>query len=122
MDRLTKDLINKILSENNDILPNFIGDSYPEFIRKTLESIYRKMAPRNWGRINTETCQTGFGVLNVFEHPDEVGGWSILNRFDTNTKVKNKIQEIRDLALLQVQSLNLQDLQQKLLLLFHQVS
>jgi hypothetical protein len=96
MDRLTKDLINKILFESNDILPNFIGDNYPEFIRKTLESIYRKMAPRHWGKINTETCQTGFGVLNVFEHPDEVGGWSILNRFDTNTKVKNKIQEIYD--------------------------
>lgn len=92
MDRLIEGLIKKIISELNETLPSFIGDSYDSFIRKTLESIYRKTAPNYWGRINTDTCQTNYGVINIFEHPNEK--WSILNRFDTNNKVKNRIQEI----------------------------
>ena len=88
MDKFSEDFLNKFLLEQDLVLPSFIGADYPEFIRKTLEDIYRKKAPRHWGRINTPTCQTSYGVLNLFEHPGEDGGWSILNRFDTNTKVK----------------------------------
>lgn len=92
MDRLAKGLLNNIIVEMGETLPSFVNDSYDTFIRKTLESIYRKTAPNFWGKINTDTCQTGYGVINIFEHPNEK--WSILNRFDTNTKVKNKIHEI----------------------------
>lgn len=94
MDRLAQDLLLKIISEQSTSLPTFIGADYPEFIRQTLADIYRKKAPIHWGRINTPTCQTNYGVLNIFEHPGEEGGWSILNRFDTNSKVKNEIKKI----------------------------
>ena len=94
MDKFSEDFLNKFLLEQDLVLPSFIGADYPEFIRKTLEDIYRRKAPRHWGRINTPTCQTSYGVLNVFEHPGEDGGWSILNRFDTNLKVKNEIKKI----------------------------
>ena len=96
MDKFSEDFLNKFLLEQDLVLPSFIGADYPEFIRKTLEDIYRRKAPRHWGRINTPTCQTSYGVLNIFEHPGEEGGWSILNRFDTNTKVKNEIKKIYD--------------------------
>jgi hypothetical protein len=96
MDKFSKDFLNNFLIEQDITPPIFINAEYPEFIRKTLENIYRKKAPQYWGKINTPTCQTNFGVLNVFEHPGEEGGWSILNRFDTNYKVKNAIKEIYD--------------------------
>lgn len=92
MGKSPNQFFNKTLLENNETIPSFVKDKYDVFIRKTLESIYRKMAPRYWGKINTDTCQTNYGVINIFEHPGE--RWSILNRFDTNTKVKNKIEEI----------------------------
>jgi hypothetical protein len=67
------------------------GDSFPTFIRQTLKKYFKPKG--KWGSINTEDCQTGEGVLDVFPH-SPVDRWSILNRFDTNTKVHNKLIEL----------------------------
>ena len=67
------------------------GDSFPTFIRQTLEKYFKPKG--KWGSINTEDCQTGEGVLDVFPH-SPVDRWSILNRFDTNTDVHKKLIEL----------------------------
>ena len=46
-----------------------------------------------WGKAPNpnDNCQTDFGVINIFPH-SENDKWSVLNRFDTNFKVKKKLE------------------------------
>jgi hypothetical protein len=79
-----------------DLLNEFFGyrrntDTFPSFIREQLKLIYG--GTENWGSIDTEYCKTNVGVLNVFPH-SEHDKWSILNRFDTNSNVKKRMEEI----------------------------
>ena len=49
------------------------------------------------GKIETENCQTGYGIIGgkyASESRGGVGEWSIINFFDTNTIVKNFIEKI----------------------------
>ena len=82
------ELINDILLEYAPVKNNFA-----EFIRLQLRKIYEPTG--NWGKAPNpnNNCETGLGVINVFPHSDE-DVWSILNRFDTNSKVKNKMFEL----------------------------
>ncbi len=66
-------------------------DSLPAFIRSQLELIYKPLGM--WGKAPNpdDNCQTGFGVINIFPH-SENDKWSILNRFDTNFKVKDRLE------------------------------
>jgi len=68
-------------------------DDFAPFIRKQLELIYRPLGL--WGHAPNphDDCVTGLGVINVFPH-SEHDSWSILNRFDTNRKVKSKLEEL----------------------------
>jgi hypothetical protein len=86
-----------ILTESQiKLLNEFFGyrrntDTFPSFIREQLKLIYG--GTENWGSIDTEYCKTNVGVLNVFPH-SEHDRWSILNRFDTNSNVKKRMEEI----------------------------
>lgn len=64
-----------------------------ETIRKALESVYSKTS--YWGKIQNEDCETRIGVIKIFPHSDK-DEWSILNRFDTNYKVRNKLKDIKN--------------------------
>lgn len=68
-------------------------DTFPSFIRHQLELIYKPLGL--WGKAPNpnDDCETHIGVLDVFPH-SKSDTWSILNRFDTNSKVKNKIHQI----------------------------
>ena len=68
-------------------------DEFAPFIRKQLELIYKPLGL--WGHAPNphDDCETGLGVINVFPH-SEHDSWSILNRFDTNRKVKNRLEEL----------------------------
>lgn len=68
-------------------------DTFAPFIRQQLEAIYRPLG--KWGKAPNpnDDCETNTGVLGVFPH-SENDVWSVLNRFDTNTKVKNEINKI----------------------------
>lgn len=68
-------------------------DPIAEHIRQLLKKLY---SPNNWGKITDpdNNCQTNFGVINVYPHIEGVDNWSILNRFDTNTKVRNRLKEL----------------------------
>jgi len=71
------------------------SDPISNFIRKCLKDVYSKI-PGKWGKLPNPdgNCETDEGVINVYEHQPGIDNWSILNRFDTNTKVRNKIKEI----------------------------
>lgn len=68
-------------------------DSLASFIRKQLELIYRPL--NMWGQAPNpnDDCETGLGVIGIFPH-SEKDIWSVLNRFDTNSKVRTKMHEI----------------------------
>ena len=63
----------------------------PSLIRHQLELIYEPLGL--WGKAPNpnDNCQTDFGVINIFPH-SENDKWSVLNRFDTNFKVKKKLE------------------------------
>jgi hypothetical protein len=65
--------------------------SLSKFIRHQLELIYKPLGM--WGRAPNpnDDCQTNVGVINIFPH-SENDKWSILNRFDTNLKVKKRLE------------------------------
>lgn len=90
-----RELIRKALNEHvGDLSENFRStDTFPSFIRQQLEKIYKPLGM--WGKAPnpTDDCITGTGVINIFPHSDE-DVWSVLNRFDTNTKVKNKLKQL----------------------------
>lgn len=68
-------------------------DNFGSFIRDQLEAIYRPLGM--WGHAPNpnDDCQTGLGVLGIFPHSEQ-DVWSVLNRFDTNSKVKTKMHEL----------------------------
>lgn len=68
-------------------------DRIAPVIRKCLELVYK---PKGyWGKIENpeNNCETEEGVINIYPHLEGVDMWSILNRFDTNTLVRDKIKE-----------------------------
>jgi hypothetical protein len=68
-------------------------DSLPAFIRHQLELIYKPLGM--WGKAPNpnDDCETNTGVIGIFPH-SENDVWSILNRFDTNSKVREKMHQI----------------------------
>jgi len=82
-----------ILRKKIKILLESYKSSYsiPALIRHQLELIYKPLGM--WGKAPNpdDNCQTGFGVINIFPH-SENDKWSILNRFDTNFKVKERLE------------------------------
>ena len=69
------------------------SDPIAEHIRNILKKLY---SPDNWGKISDpdNNCETNYGVINVYPHLEGSDNWSILNRFDTNTKVRERLQQI----------------------------
>ena len=69
------------------------SDPIAEHIRNLLKKLY---SPDNWGKINDpdNNCETNYGVINVYPHLEGTDNWSILNRFDTNTKVRDRMKEL----------------------------
>ena len=90
-----RELIRKVLNERVGNLSEAFRstDTFPSFIRQQLEKIYKPL--RMWGQAPNpnDDCVTGTGVINIFPHSDE-DVWSVLNRFDTNTKVKNRLNQL----------------------------
>lgn len=68
-------------------------DSFANFIREQLKSIYNPKGKYGKAPNPDGNCETNDGVIDVFPH-SEKDKWSILNRFDTNLKVKTKIKEL----------------------------
>ena len=74
----------------------------PKQIRLLISSVYSKCNNRKnpngcIGKIKTEECITSEGVIGGRYTEGNYGGignWSIVNRFDTNSRVHNKILEI----------------------------
>jgi hypothetical protein len=90
-----RELIRKVLNERVGNLSEAFRstDTFPSFIRQQLEKIYKPLGM--WGQAPNpnDDCITGTGVINIFPHSDE-DVWSVLNRFDTNTKVKSKLNDL----------------------------
>jgi hypothetical protein len=90
-----RELIRKVLNERVGNLSEAFRstDTFPSFIRQQLEKIYKPLGM--WGQSPNpnDDCITGTGVINIFPHSDE-DVWSVLNRFDTNTKVKSKLNDL----------------------------
>lgn len=83
-----KEYISKIVREGFS-KPN----PFASFIREQLRKIYEPIG--KWGKAPNpnDDCETNVGVINVFPH-SENDVWSILNRFDTNSKVKKEMNDI----------------------------
>ena len=69
-------------------------DPIATHIRKCLKDVYKPLG--FWGSIQNpdNNCETGEGVIRAYPHLAGEDEWSILNRFDTNTKVRDKIKQI----------------------------
>ena len=69
-------------------------DPVAEHIRQMLRAIYKPLS--KYGKLPNPdgNCDTNEGVIYVWEHIPGVDHWSVLNRFDTNTKVRDKIKEL----------------------------
>jgi hypothetical protein len=89
----------KITESQKEVLSKMILEYYKksnpfsEFIRKQLQKLYEPLG--KWGKAPNpnDNCETNTGVINAFPH-SENDVWSILNRFDTNSKVKNEMHNI----------------------------
>jgi hypothetical protein len=69
-------------------------DPISSHIRKCLKDVYKPLGM--WGSIQSpdDNCETGEGVIRAYAHIPGEDEWSILNRFDTNTKVRDKIKQL----------------------------
>jgi len=69
-------------------------DPIATHIRKCLKDVYKPLG--FWGSIQNpdNNCETGEGVIRAYPHLAGEDEWSILNRFDTNTKVRDRIKQI----------------------------
>jgi hypothetical protein len=92
--------MNIILNEQQYIILLERSQQNPlaEHIRKTLRDVYEPLG--NYGSIQDpdKNCQTNEGVINVYPVSKYVSGlvddeWSVLNWFDTNSRVKKQIEE-----------------------------
>jgi hypothetical protein len=88
--KITEGLIQKIL-ENKGSLSNSNKNEFAQFIRDLLKKIYKPMG--NYFAKQDIDCSTSEGVWGVYPHSD-TDDWSILNKFDTNSKVKDKMYEL----------------------------
>lgn len=70
------------------------SDPISLYIRDFLKDVYKPLG--KWGRIQNpeNNCETGEGVIGVYPHIEGEDEWSILNRFDTNSKVRQRMREI----------------------------
>ena len=90
--------VKKLLSEKND----FSFPLTPKQIRLLIASQYEGCFNKQYkygciGKIETKKCNTDEGILGGEYSEKKYGGtsnWSIINRFDTNSKVKSEIQKI----------------------------
>jgi len=81
-----------------------------KFVQKMLKAVYPKCSPEIitnyspnkhiespcYGKIETNDCKTNFGVIGgkyAVSQRGGVGEWSVINWFDANTKVSDKILE-----------------------------
>jgi hypothetical protein len=69
-----------------------IYKEYSIIIREILKNLYEPKGSKYWGKVINENCETETGVLNVYPH-SETDNWSILNRFDTNSRVRNELKQ-----------------------------
>ena len=69
-------------------------DPIAQTIRKCLKDVFSKISGK-WGKLPNPdgNCETEEGVINIYEHQPGFDNWSILNRFDTNKKVRAKLLE-----------------------------
>ena len=69
-------------------------DKVASAIRECLKLVYQPKG--KWGVINEpdNNCETGEGVIGIYPHLEGIDNWSILNRFDTNTLVRDRLKEI----------------------------
>jgi len=83
-----KEYISKVINEGFS-KPN----PFANFIREQLRKVYEPLG--KWGKAPNpnDDCETNTGVINAFPH-SENDVWSILNRFDTNSKVKKEMLDI----------------------------
>ena len=88
--KITEGLIKKIL-ENKGSLSHSTKNEFAQFIRDLLKKIYKPMG--NYFAKQDIDCVTNEGVWGVFPHSD-TDDWSILNRFDTNSKVKDRMYQL----------------------------
>lgn len=90
-----RELIKKVLLEYvNTISESYRNvDPFGPFIRAELEKIYRPLG--KWGQAPNpnDDCKTGMGVINIFPHSEQ-DVWSVLNRFDTNSKVRTEMKKL----------------------------
>lgn len=84
----------KVILENSGAESKIkqIYKEYSSIIKEILKKVYEPKGPKYWGKVVNENCETEIGVLNVFPH-SETDNWSILNRFDTNSKVRNELKQ-----------------------------
>jgi hypothetical protein len=69
------------------------SDPVAEHIRKSIKDVY--YGSRFWGTAPKveDNCMTEEGVIGIYEHEPGQDTWSIINRFDTNTKVRDQMKE-----------------------------
>lgn len=90
--RITESLI-KVILERNGTLSNSSKNEFAQFIRDILKKIYKPLGNYFAKNDPENNCITNEGVWGVFPH-SETDEWSILNRFDTNNKVKERMYKI----------------------------
>ena len=80
------------------LLEKFQANPLSAHIRKTLKDVHEPLG--NYGSIQDpdKNCQTNEGVINVYPVSKYVSGlvddeWSVLNWFDTNSRVKKQIEQ-----------------------------
>jgi Fe-Mn family superoxide dismutase len=99
----------KVLTEQVEpLLPN--GRVNYKFIQEMLSKVYPKCSPEIikdyspnkhietpcYGKIDTNDCKTNFGVIGgkyAISQRGGVGEWSVVNWFDANTRISDKILE-----------------------------
>ena len=108
--KLTESVKTKqLIKEEVEVLkPN--GRLNPAFVQTMLKKVYPKCSPeiiRNYnpdtriespcyGKIETDLCKTNYGVIGGKYAVSQRGGtgeWSVLNWFDANTRISDKILE-----------------------------
>jgi DNA-directed RNA polymerase subunit L len=99
-----KELILEILKEYKSKNPVKEYSLKSSEIRNLIKLVYPECDGTNiesgcYGKMTDDNCQTDFGVIggNYSEkkmYGDEYSDWSIINRFDTNSKVHSKIYEL----------------------------
>jgi len=67
------------------------SDNVASAIRETLKNVYK--GTNFWGKIQNpdNNCETNEGVIYLYPHLEGQDEWSIINRFDTNTIVRNEL-------------------------------